>query len=208
MAILVIAATTAVVPSLASAAMILPELTVETNGSATSGAGAMLAVVTVKCTSDKITFIDTSKKGGAFVRTCEGATALGEECHTLGDAVKIILEQGMYFHVLVSPGGVDRRLILFEPKPTHLECKALGMLTSYQGTVLGSLSGAGKTKTFTIKVSAKGAKEQEFKEYENAEGKIVKTQLLASVNEGAFEEAADEWGEEHETTEKETEMID
>jgi hypothetical protein len=180
-----------VVPSVASAAeMTLPEFTVATPGTDVSGAGTLFGPIQIKCKKDKSQFLFNSGTHvlGTFTFDFEECTLGGEECHSLGDAAGIILDSGEWHLVLDTLSMVDHHLIWWLLKELHIECKFLSVLLLFKGNNLGTITGS-KTE-FIIEMRAKGAKEQEFKEFENNKGEKVKAQLLVSEDGGTFEEAA------------------
>ena len=137
-----------------------------------------------------------------------GCTLLGEECHSLGDKAGLILTGGTFHLVLLIINGKDDLGILILATPVHIECKFLTILDTVTGMVIGLIDRkAVKGKEFLILVHAKGAKEQEVKEYLNEKEEAVKEVLLSSVNEGTATESGEEGGEALLVTEKESELI-
>jgi hypothetical protein len=199
-----------------AAAMALPEFTVATGGTSTSGKGELFGAATIKCNKDKDSQAAGSKDAGTFTVTFEECTVLVEECHSLGSAAKTIVTGGSYELVLMLLGATDSRLVLFKLRELHIECKSIigPILVLIKGSVLGTIKAknAGAQKEFEIKVNAKGKKEQEFKEYENNKGEVVKLstageQLLSSTGGGAFEESGEEAGTDLLITTANTELI-
>ena len=197
-----------VAASSASAAMKNAEFTVASNGTGTSGPGTLFGPANITCLDDRMTTTATNKKEGTISIDFLDCTLLGEECHSLGDKTGVILTGGKYLLVLLDINGKDQLGILITIEPLHNECKFLSTLAVLEGSVIGLIEAkAGTKKEFIIKIKAKGAKEQEVKEYLNEEEKAVKAGLKTSTNEGTKEESAWEAGEEILTTEKETELI-
>jgi hypothetical protein len=149
-----------------------------------------------------------STKEGTVTIDFNKCTLLGEECHSLGDKEGLILAGGTFLLVLLDINGKDDLGILILATPVHIECKFLGILVNVTGMVLGLIvRKATKGKEFEILVHAKGAKEQEVKEYLNEKEAAVKEVLSSSVNEGTAEESGEEGGTAVLTTEKESELI-
>jgi hypothetical protein len=171
------------------------------------GASTFFGAVALKCDSNTSQFvIAATGKEGSFTLDFEGCTAVGEECHSLGDKPGIILMGGTWHLVLDTLAGVDSRLILFEPKELHSECKLLTSLVLLKGNFLGKIEGV-RGIQFTIGTFATSATGQEFKEYENNSGTSVKTQLLSNTNGGTFAESGLDLGTDRLTLEKETEIV-
>ena len=206
MAVSMLSATVAA--SSASAAMKNAEFTVASTGTSTSGPGTLFGPANITCLDDKDTTTATNKKEGTISIDFLDCSLLGEECHSLGDKTGTILTGGKYLLVLLDINGKDQLGILITIEPLHIECKFLSTLVSVTGSVLGLIESKEKSKSkFLITIKAKGAKEQEVKEYLNEEEKAVKAGLKSSTDEGTAEESGEEAGEDILTTEKETELI-
>jgi hypothetical protein len=194
----------------ASAAMTLPEFTTQTSFKGTSGTGVLTSGgISITCKKDTSSgAMEASKKLGTFAIDFEKCTTVGGliKCNSLADASETILTPGSWHLVLITRGGVDTRMLWFLPAPLHIECGST--LTLVTGTLLGSIKATGTTKTeFEIGVNVV-SKNQEFTEFENDEGGIVKPATLKSaVNEGTAEPATEESKENKITTAAKTELI-
>ena len=207
MAVSMLGATVAA-SSASAAEMKNPEFTVQSNGTSTSGPGTLFGPAEIKCLDDTDKTTAINKKEGTISIDFLDCTSLGEECHSLGDKTGTILTGGKYLLVLLDINGKDQRGILITIEPLHIECKFLSVLAVVTGTVLGLIEAkAGTKKEFIIKIRAKGAKEQEVKEYLNEKEEKVKAGLKTSTNEGTASESGEEAGEDILNTEKETELI-
>ena len=194
-----------------AAAMKNPEFTVETGGTSTSGEGKLFGLAEIKCKSDTDTTTATNKKEGTISIDFKECTLGGKQCHSLGDAAGTILTGGSTLLVLLDISGKDQRGVLITIKELHIECEFLATLAVVTGAVLGLIEHEGtasKTTKFIIKVKAKGATEQEVKEYLNEKEEAVKAHLSTSTDEGTASESGEEAGEDKLTTTKETELID
>ena len=182
------------VASSASATMVLPNFSVQTGGSGTGGEGVLFGAAEIKCTdlSAKMT-MNATKKAGTFDINFLGCKAFGAECHSEGDEKGIILSKGNYQLVLGTVAGSDKRFVLFEPSETKIICAFLSTKVVVKGTVLGEITQTG-ANTFNLKTAATSKTGQEFKEYENDEGALVKAQLLSNTNGGAFSESGENAG--------------
>ena len=115
-------------------------------------------------------------------------------CKSLGDTYKntakpneggTLLMSGTW-HLVRGDKGVPPELMLFSLKELHIECSneklTLTILTLMKGSVLGKITTKKGTKNeFEVEVRAERAK-QEFTEYENDAGTLVKAALEASMN--------------------------
>jgi hypothetical protein len=199
----------AIVASASAVEMKLPSFSnVTTNtGADKGGASNIFDALNVKCPKSTSQFsVSADGKEGTFTFDFDECTAVGEECHGLGDKPGIILKGGSWRMVLDTLAGADDRLILFEPAEVHEECKVLSSLVSLKGNVLGRITGARGT-VFDILTNATSASGQEFKQYENDSGTLIKTQILSSTNEGTFAESGLDLGEDTLTMGNETELI-
>ena len=177
-----------VLASSASAVMVLPNFSVQTGGTFTGGSGVVFGAAETKCTDFSGAFtMNADKKSGTFDIDCLGNKAFGAECHTEGDAKEIELWKGNWQAVLGTVAGVDKHFMLLEFVEIKVNCAFLSTKIVMKGTVLGELTQTG-ANTFNLKIAATSKTGQEFKEYENDEGAIVKTQMLSNTNGGAFSE--------------------
>ena len=182
------------VASSASATMVLPNFSVQTGGEATGGAGTLFGAAEISCTDVKSTItMNADKKSGTFDINFLGCKAFGAECHSEGDEKGIILNKGNWQLVLGTVAGADKHFVLFEPLETKIVCAFLSTKVVVKGTVLGEITSTG-ANTFNLKTVATSKTGQEFKEYENDEGALVKTQLLSNTNGGAFSESGENAG--------------
>ena len=188
-----VCALAALASSGASAAMVLPTFSVQTNGTSTSGAGTLFGAAEIRAADDSDTFtMNADRRSGTFHIDFLESKALGQECHTAGDLAGIILLGGNYKLVLDTLGGVDHHLILFEPEEAKIECKFLSTRVVVKGNVLGTIVSTGTSgKEYKVDVNATSKTGQEYKEYENDAAEKVKTQLLSNTNGGAFSESGE-----------------
>ena len=179
-------------------------------GHLSGGAGTLFGPENISCTESKggMGLNAGSTKEGTVTIDFNGCKVLGEECHSLGDKAGLILAGGTFRLVLLDVNGKDDLGILLLITPIHWECKFLSTLMNVTGMVIGLIDRkAVKGKEFLILVHAKGAKEQEVKEYLNEKEEAVKEHLSCSVNDGTVEECSLELGEVLLVTEKESELI-
>ena len=178
-------------------------------GTSTSTAGTLFGVAEIKCKDDTDKTTETNKKEGTLSVDFLECTLLGEECHSLGDKAGVILTGGTTKLVLLDPkAGEDKRGLVIAIATLHIECKFLSTLAVVSGSVIGTIEAkAGSKKEFTIGIHAKGAKEQEFKEYLTEKEEKVKATLSTATNEGTASESGEESGTDVLKTEKETELI-
>jgi hypothetical protein len=206
----------AVVASAASGAtMVLPEFSVATAGTSTSGAGTLFGgEQEIKCRKDKGLSGPISKSLGTYDLNFEECELLGKKCRSLGElsGSSTILTTGEYHLVLtLALAGTDRRLIWFLTRELHIECElGSGILILVKGTVLGTIAAkAGSTnkKEFTVSVRAT-SRAQEYTSYENDNGTIVSAGvgLVQAVNEGATSASFEEAGPSELLTERATEL--
>ena len=209
MAVSMLGATVAA-SSASAAKMENAEFTVVTNGTSTSGPGTLFGAAEIKCADDTDTTKAINKKEGTISIDFLKCLLLNEPCHSLGDKEEVILTGGTYLLVLLDINGKDQLGIAIIIKPLHIECKFLNTLVVVEGSVIGLIEAKAGTKNeFTILIHAKGAKEQEVKEYLNEEEKAVPDVLSCSVNEGTKAECGEEAGKEGDIlkTELNTELI-
>ena len=176
-----------------------------------STAGTLFGPENITCTksSGSTVLKSGATREGTITIDFNGCTLLGEECHSLGDKAGLILTGGTFLLVLLDINGKDDLGTLILATPVHIECNFLGILDTVTGMVIGLIvRKAVKGKEFEFLIKAKGAKEQEVKEYLNEKEETVKEHLSSSVNEGTAEESGEEAGTIKMITEKETELID
>ena len=178
-------------------------------GTGTSTTGTVFGAAEIRCNSDTAKTTETNKKEGTISIDVKECSLEGEGCHSLGDKEDVILVGGTTLLVLLSPkAGEDKRGIAIKFASLHVECKFLAVLAVFEGGLIGSIEArAGSKREFTIGIRAKGAKEQEFKEYLNEKEEKVKSVLTASTDEGTAQETGLDAGTDVLTTEKETELI-
>ncbi len=185
-------------------AALLPQFTVETKFTGTSGKGKLnLTGAEIKCEEDTSEGSPTSKLLGKFTIDFKKCTLGGKECHSEGDAEGVILTTGEYHLVRL---GLGKAGLWFLVNPVKITCKFLSTKTEVKGNVLGGITPINtKTTKYEIAVNVIEGK-QEFTKFENDELLQEPAKLEGSVNGGAFKEATEESAENKITTEKETEI--
>jgi hypothetical protein len=185
-------AATAALAAISSASMTLPTF----SGSATPATGdsttTKLTVeggASIPCTSssESLTFNSGSRNLGPATLHFEGCEQLEGECHSLGDAGKMILLTGEWHLVLdLNPKDEHFLLLLLPSFGVHLECpNSPTKLLLVTGSVLGLITlKAGSTTQYSVIVKAT-ATAQEYTEYENDGGTVVNAQLNTSQEGGA-----------------------
>jgi len=147
----------------------------------------------IKCKSDKSEgTLRADKDFGAFHVDYEGCTTvLGIKCTSKGDAEGVILVSGWWKSVIYEKEPELGGAILLEPRELYIECGSFGEVT-VKGDVLCPVSKP-KSLEATHEFHCEGEKgKTKHTEYYNGKSEKVKiATLLASINEGAFEEAAE-----------------
>ncbi|HEY1833080.1 MAG TPA: hypothetical protein VGG08_01480 [Solirubrobacteraceae bacterium] len=196
------------VASPASAA-VLPEFTVETNLTATFGT-SKLNTSGAEIKSTEGVFNDSeveSKKLGKGLIWFKLSSLGGKECHSTSpsDTEGNILVPVIWH--LVHPKGSTIYLILFLVKATTISCKFLATKVEVLegSTILGRITGTGKTTSFKLEVNVPEGK-QEFTSYENDAGETISTELKLKVD-GVSAKGTQEDQAATITTEKATELI-
>jgi hypothetical protein len=183
----------AVVATLASATtMTLPTFNVG-NGTAFTGKSGKVELTvqgtgSVKCmSSTSANEITANKREGTSTLTFKECTeaGMGQECRSLGDALATILATAQWHLVLRTISGVDDHLFLYvlPAAGLHIECPkgAIELFLAF-GEVLGLIKQeAGSTKNFTLKINVPAANLQEYSEYENDSGALVKVSLKVGI---------------------------
>jgi hypothetical protein len=180
---------------------------------ARGGEGTLFGAAPIKCTEVSGSgTTEVSGKLGTWTTDFHGCTVviLGKTliCSSLGDREGLILTGGTW-HLVRGP-RTDPILIWFLLNELHIECAGSGLaaLVIVRGNVLGLIRAIGTTKkVFEVLVNAKGATEQETKEFINNSGTSVKAQLLSNLNGGAFSESGENAGRSTVETEKATELL-
>ncbi len=200
---------TVAVSSASAAEMKNAEFQIASNGKSVSASRTLFGTFwAIGCQGDQATTTAANKKEGTITIDFLKCTFEDEECDSLGDTGGKILASGTYLLVLLDIVGKDQLGIVITFKHLHIECKFFVSLAVLEGGVIGSIEArAGTKKEFSIKIRAKGATEQEFKEYLNEREEKVKDVPLCSLDEGTNAECGQEAGEEILSTEKETELI-
>jgi hypothetical protein len=187
----------------AAAASPLPELSVESGfkGESRSTKFETVAKKGVVCKSSTTEGKATTKKSGTFKIVEKECTdkELGTICTGLGDKSGEISISGEWNLV---PGGAS--MLLLSPNQFHFTCALI--LVLIKGTTLGLVSPVDEKTTAYTDTVAEAEGHQDFNVYENDAGTPVETGLLASINGGAFEEAAEEATETKLTAERATEL--
>jgi hypothetical protein len=204
LAVLCLLGTVASASALAAA---LPEFSTETGFTESAGKSIFETAggVKVTCVASSTTTTVSSKKAGTFHMAFEGCeeTALKAKCNSSGDSAGVILLVGEW--QLVPSTKETALLLLTLTSEVHVECGKLFSAT-VKGTTLAPIAPI-NTLTTKYKLTIKETKgKPELTEYENDGGEKVKTQLLASVNGGAYGEMAIEAIEPKLTTTEETEI--
>ncbi|HTW43513.1 MAG TPA: hypothetical protein VMD79_14500 [Solirubrobacteraceae bacterium] len=213
-ALVAVGVAVAVTAAAAFATMALPEYTVQTGWTGSSGAGKLsntAAKSSISCTSgSNAGGAEASKKLGTFALEFKGCTAeaLGSKvkCNSEGDATEVILTVGTWHLVLqVSGTGSHETLVWFLVKPTTVKCTSL-VTIEVQGNVLGKIEEESKTKAaLQVNVNASGG--QQYTSFENDNGESVGASLVSNINKGSFSTATEESANNHIVTAKETEII-
>ncbi len=185
-------------------AAVLPQFTVETKFTGTSGKGKLtLSGSEIKCEEGTSEGSPTSKLLGKFTIDFKKCTIGGKECHSEGDAEGIELVAGEYHLVRLGLGLAGMWLLV---NPVKIVCKFLSTKIELKGNVLGGITPINtKAAKFEIAINAMEGK-QAFTQFENDELLTENAKLEGSVNGGAFKEATEESAENKITTEKETEI--
>jgi hypothetical protein len=197
----------------------LPEFTVETTATGTSGTAtletnaAIVGKITCNASTEETAAI--SKQLGTFhahftgcvckkTSALGGGTAVGE---TLGDSVGIDLTLGSFRLVRLASGKVGIWGLL---TPLDVDCLyATEELLNIKGNELASIEPLlTKTKTFTVKAEQSGGK-QAITEYENDGGTKVAVEgiKIEVANTGGFIRGATEVHGGTTTTSSETEIV-
>jgi hypothetical protein len=206
-ALVVVAA--AVMASVSSAAMTLPEFKTKANWTGSSKAGILLSSgVEIKCESGTNSGeMEANKHLGTFsilFTKCKSKLTSPETCTTSGSASGLIEVTGTWHLVLGQRSGVDKRFILFLVKPFTTECGTVKIET--KGDVLGEITPVEKaTKAYNIAVNAPSGV-QEDTSFENDAGETVSAGLLAAAALG-FHKATEESAENNITTNAVTEIV-
>src|ERR1700689_858774 len=180
----------------------LPEFSAETGF---TGAAEVLTFVTgedsVSCKSSEIKATSSSKKAGAFTLAAHSCAALGVKCNTEGDAAGTILASGEWEFAKSESGP----MMLLSPKAFTITSSILQ--AAVRGDALIRVEGPldSKAKSFEI-LGQQAEGNQEGVEYENTAGEKKTATLEASINKGAYKDAALEASSVTMTTEKEAEI--
>jgi hypothetical protein len=218
MAFMLMALFGAVTSSVASAEITLPEFTVETKATSTSGKSEFAVEgSSIKCGSGTGEFIPTSKKLGIFTisfKECKGPATVGR-CWSLGDPKGEILFGGEWHLVIILPNGTILIWILLSHedkevgglKPLHLECEKVLALSLLWGCFLLVITPDDKTtKEFSFDAEREGETDR-ITRFDNNEGKEVEAEgLKGSVDGGATRSVGWESRTNSLITEKETEI--
>jgi hypothetical protein len=173
----------AVMASVASAAMTLPEFVTRTSWTGTSGPGVLKASgVEIACKEGTNSGeMEASKKLGTFLilfTKCSSAIT-STECNTSGSPAGLIEVKGTWHIVLTTISGSDEHLIWFLITPFTTKCGTVNIET--KGTVLGGITPANTlTKVYTLKVETPGGA-QEYTTFENDNGEKVSAVLLSAA---------------------------
>jgi hypothetical protein len=167
--------------------MTLPTFSVQQSFTGTSGAGTLTSSgFTVSCKKDADEgTMEANRNLGLFTiefKECESSLTT-EKCHSLGLSGSSILLSGSWHLVLETLSGADLHLFLLLLNPLHFECGSV--LFQVKGNVLGKIvqKGTPPSKEYELIVKATGAV-QEFTSFENDNGTLVGTELLAAANLG------------------------
>lgn len=178
----------------ASWAAELPQFTVETGftGSTATTTLETAKGTAVTCKKGTVEGSAATKRSGTFHLAEKECTSSGFACTTAGDSSGVILITGEWHLVGDSADLIGEHLgtifMLFSPTEFTFSCAEL-LKVKTKGTFLGAASPVDvETTSYELKLNETKGKE-EFTQYENEAGEPVTTQLLASINGGAFEEA-------------------
>jgi len=217
-----------VVVTASASAAVLPEFTVETNGTGSGGETEFISgSAAFKCRSATSIMRDVNKREGVVTADFSqcSATVLGEKlfCASLGDPfakngseiTNSTILRGGTAHLVRGPKGSPIALVLLQGPELHIECSnaksTIVVLALLKGTLLGGVTPLRtKTKTFELKVETTkaGGTEQKFKDYENDSGTEVAAKVESSINGGAFEAEGVNAEPAKGTAERETEIIE
>ncbi|HUA74992.1 MAG TPA: hypothetical protein VL988_09575 [Solirubrobacteraceae bacterium] len=187
----------------------LPEFTVQTGFTATSGASSLETKAGIKISCAKSTTEGTAfgKQLGTFhLALKECTTKVGGipvKCTGLGDPEGVMLVLGNW---LLVAGPEEQAYMWFLVTP-EAQAECVGLSVKVHGTFLAKLTPVGvETSEYALAVKQTGGK-QEPSEFLNDEGASIKVEpLFASVNGGLFEETGLSFVEFKLTTEKLTKI--
>jgi hypothetical protein len=199
-----------------ASAVTLPEFTVETNSTGTSGATKLnLAGAEIECASGADTLKTTSKQAGAFTIEFKSCELVGEECHsepssTEKSTAKSIPFPGIWRLVRAAAGKV---LGLIDFHQT-IKCKhgstLIGLGVSGNHLLVAVTPILTTTKSFLIGVNTVLVgitKLQEWTEFENDGGTKTAVTLEGKIGAGALKQVTVESENNQITTELSTEII-
>jgi hypothetical protein len=204
--LIALALSASIVVTASAAAAELPEFTVESGFTGTSGKVTLESKGGIKatCVGSSIEGTALSKRHGTFALT-------ETECSTLGGAVKCTTSGHAAGTIFVS--GEWSFATKAEKEEAFLRLTISGAAFScgetaeeIKGSILAKITPL-STKTTKFELLAKETKgKPEFTEYFNDSGEKRSAQLLLSSKGGGFEEAGSEFASDKLTTAKETEL--
>lgn len=196
----------------ASWAAELPQFTVETGFTGSTGATTIETAkgTTVTCKKATIEGTAATKRSGTFHLAETECKSSGFACTSAGDSSGVILVTGEWHLADDSADVIGERLgatfVLLSPEEFGFTCAAL-VKAKMKGTVLAAISPSDvETTAYELQLNETKGKE-EFTQYENEAGEAVATKLLASIGGGAFEEAGVHATEAKLTTAKATKLL-
>lgn len=207
---LLIALGSAALAAASASATSLPEFTVQTGFSATSGPSTLETKAGTKITCAKSTTEGTAfgKQLGSFHMALKECTTkvggIPVKCTGLGDAEGVILPLGSWRLV----AGAEEQAYMWFLLAPELQAECLGLVFKFKGTFLATITPMGvETTKYELGLKQAGGK-QELAEYKDDEGTAVKVEALStSLNGGPFEESGLSAAEDKVTTEKLTKLV-
>ena len=188
-----------------ASAVELPEFTVESASTSTSGKSTLsIGNTKISCAGSAGSSSPLSKKLSKFSFSLTTCKLGGEQCHSLGDAAGTILVTGEYH--LVRGTKAEEALLWILFVSVHFECLFAETLITLRGNLLGALTPINLRSRIFHLVKSLFEGKQAITRFTNNEGAEVEAKLEGSLNGGEFKSATEQSEANSFTTEKETEI--